>query len=226
MSIHVLITALVLFLAFLFWELILCEGVHLGPKAVVWLYNLTAGRYEGIKRYDPAWERNLLGDAVVNATWSLPDARLLDVGAGTARVARAIFPREDCSLQLTCVEPAIKMLAQGRALTARWPVQWVQAYAVPLPFPENSFDLVLCLEVLEFTPDSAETIRELKRVLRPGGWLIITNRVSGDAFFLVGHTIKREAFPAFLEDNGLKAVETYPWQLDYDLVWTQKPVEH
>jgi ubiquinone/menaquinone biosynthesis C-methylase UbiE len=189
----------------------------------VWLYNLTASRYEDIKQYNPGWERSLLGDALVNAADALPDAALLDVGAGTGRAARAIFPRENSTLQITCVEPARKMLARGRAKTAQWPVRWVRAFAVPLPFSDDCFDFVLSLEMLEFTPDPAETIRELVRVLRPRGWLILTNRVSADSFFLVGHVIKREEFPSFLEENGLVSVETYPWQMDYDLVWAQKP---
>ena len=44
------------------WELWICEGAHLGRRAVVFLYDLTARRYERIKRFDPAWERQYLGE--------------------------------------------------------------------------------------------------------------------------------------------------------------------
>lgn len=43
-----------------------------------------------------------------------------------------------------------------------------------LPFPDASFDAVLCTEVLEHIPDPTETIREIHRVLKPGGRLILT----------------------------------------------------
>jgi SAM-dependent methyltransferase len=42
-----------------------------------------------------------------------------------------------------------------------------------LPFPENSFDVVLCNHVLEHIPDDAQAMRELSRVLKPGGWGIL-----------------------------------------------------
>jgi SAM-dependent methyltransferase len=43
-----------------------------------------------------------------------------------------------------------------------------------LPFPDASFDAVLCTEVIEHIPDPAETIREMHRVLKPGGLLLVT----------------------------------------------------
>ena len=38
------------------WELWICEGAHLGRRAVVFLYDITARRYERIKCFDPEWE--------------------------------------------------------------------------------------------------------------------------------------------------------------------------
>ena len=43
-----------------------------------------------------------------------------------------------------------------------------------LPFPDQSFDLVLCTEAFQYVPDPAQGIAEIKRVLRPGGRAIIT----------------------------------------------------
>ena len=43
-----------------------------------------------------------------------------------------------------------------------------------IPYPDDSFDLVTCLDVIEHTPDDAVSLRELRRVTRPGGWLLVT----------------------------------------------------
>jgi SAM-dependent methyltransferase len=43
-----------------------------------------------------------------------------------------------------------------------------------LPWPDASFDLITCLDVIEHTPDDRATLTELGRVCRPGGWLLVT----------------------------------------------------
>jgi len=219
----IIIAALLLILILGIWELVLCEGAHLGRKFVVYLYNLTAGRYDRIKQYDHDWERRLLGDPIINAAGSLREAHILDVGAGTGRAPGAVFQNENFNHRFYCVEPARRMLEIGRTKTHEWPVEWIRAFAVPLPFKANCFDFVICLEMLEFTPDPSQTIHELVRVLRPTGWLLISNRTSPDAALIAGKTMSREIFPGFLEKHGVQGVETYPWQHDYDLVWAQKP---
>ena len=43
-----------------------------------------------------------------------------------------------------------------------------------LPWPDDTFDLITCLDVIEHTPDDRLTLRELRRVCKPSGWLLIT----------------------------------------------------
>ncbi len=43
-----------------------------------------------------------------------------------------------------------------------------------IPFADDSFDLVTCLDVIEHTPDDVRSLRELLRVTRPSGWLVVT----------------------------------------------------
>jgi len=66
-------------------------------------------------------------------------------------------------------------------------------------------------------------VREMVRVLRPGGWLLITNRVSRDARWIFGRAIRRSDFPSFLQAAGLHDIDVLPWQVDYDLAWARKP---
>ena len=43
-----------------------------------------------------------------------------------------------------------------------------------LPWEADTFDLITCLDVIEHTPDDRATLPELRRVTRPGGWLLVT----------------------------------------------------
>jgi ubiquinone/menaquinone biosynthesis C-methylase UbiE len=204
------------------WELWICEGAHLGRRFVVWLYDLTATRYERIKQFDRDWERHFLGEPIARTLLSLRGARILDVGAGTGRAARALLPSPLFDGSLVNLEPSKAMSRVGRGLVGRGPVSWVRAWSVPLPFPPSAFDLVICLEVLEFTPRPEATLKELVRVLRPGGWLLITNRIDWQAPLIFGRTWSRQAFTATLCRNGLQDVQVFPWQKTYDLTWARK----
>jgi demethylmenaquinone methyltransferase/2-methoxy-6-polyprenyl-1,4-benzoquinol methylase len=186
------------------------------------MYDLAADRYDSIKHFDPDWERRFLGEALAGAIGSLPGARLLDVGAGTGRTARALLPTSEFDGLLVCLEPSRRMLALGRKLTAHPAVAWTRGWALPLPFPTRTFDFVVSLEMLEFTPHPRRTVQELVRVLRPGGGLLLTNRVSRDARWIFGRTIRRADFSAFLESAGLNDIDVFPWQVDYDLAWARK----
>jgi ubiquinone/menaquinone biosynthesis C-methylase UbiE len=213
----------ILLIVLLFWELRVCEGAHLGPRFVVWLYDLVAFRYDRIKGFDLDWEQRFLGEPIVELLSALPDARLLDVGAGTGRLSRTLIPYGNFNGSVVNLEPSKAMLSIGSQLTKSEKMLWIQAFAIPLPFQSGIFDIVSSLEVLEFTPDPQATLSELFRVLHPGGWLIITNRIGWEARWILGHYFKRDRFSTILEEAGLQDITVYPWQMDYDLAWARKP---
>jgi 2-polyprenyl-3-methyl-5-hydroxy-6-metoxy-1,4-benzoquinol methylase len=96
-----------------------------------------------------------------------PDARLLDAGCGSGRELDdlALHGRvAGVDLSETAVEAA---RARGH--------DDVRLAAVErMPFDDASFDVVTCLDVVEHTPDDRATLRELRRVTRPGGVLVVT----------------------------------------------------
>lgn len=210
-------------LGLLIWELYIAEGAHLGRRFVRWLYELTASRYNWIKGYDRDWEIRYLGEPVAQVLGTLERARVLDVGAGTGRLAWALEQSKRFEDPIICLEPSGSMINQQLPGNGTVERRWLQAWAASLPFESNCFDLVASLEVLEFTPDPSRSLHELVRVLRPGGWLLLTNRIGWQAPLIVGRTVDSERFPQFLEAHGMTEVEVFHWQMDYDLAWARKP---
>ena len=96
--------------------------------------------------------------------------RVLDVATGTGLVAAELRARADCSIVAVDQSPA--MLAAARARFAAQPgspVELLQAEAERLPFADESFDAVTFTYLLRYVDDPPATMRELARVLRPGG---------------------------------------------------------
>lgn len=204
------------------WELWICEGAHLGQRIVVWLYDLTAPYYEGIKQFDPDWEKHFLGEPVAGVAKGFAPADILDIGSGTGRLARALLPLEEFNGRLVCLEPSACMIRQALEIPASTKAEWVRAWSSPLPFGPQSFDIVVSLEMLEFVPDQSALIREMVRVLRPGGWLLVTNRIGREARMIFGKTQPTHKLMDRLTEAGLVAIERFPWQRTYDIIWARR----
>jgi len=105
----------------------------------------------------------------------------------------------------------------------------IQADAMALPFADNSFPVVTCLEALEFLPNPKEGLAELIRVLHPAsqarpysGWLLTTNRIGWEARLMPGKTWSEDELRQILREFALEQVTIQVWQTIYDLVWAQK----
>ena len=203
------------------WEIWICEGAHLGRRFVSGLYDLFAGRYESIKQFDWEWEGMFLGEPLAASIAHLGRARILDVGAGSGRLARAFLPLARGDVKLVAAEPSRNMLARGRQLSPPG-VTWLRAWGDGLPFPAGVFDVVAALELLEFTPDRRAALREMVRVLRPGGTLLVTNRIGWQAPMIFGHTTPRASLAPSLAAFGLTDIRVELWQVEYDLAWATK----
>src|SRR5690554_3953342 len=88
---YALLAVAVAVAALLYWELVIAEGAHLGPRVVVGLYDLVAHRYERIKNFEPEVEADILGWPVTAALAAVEAPRVLDVACGTGRLARALL---------------------------------------------------------------------------------------------------------------------------------------
>ena len=119
-----------------------------------------------------AWYETPLGAYVIaeeeRALLSLlpPGESLLEVGAGTGYWLRRLpYPKR------VGLEPseAMRRLGEARAPEAAW----VAGRGEALPFPQGAFDVVLLFTVLEFVEDVEKTLAEARRVLKPGGALLV-----------------------------------------------------
>lgn len=98
--------------------------------------------------------------------------RLLDLGAGAGGVSLALGSEQ--RFRVTAVDVVLNPdLAQARAESG-FGVTQVIASADALPFEEGSFDAVLCLETIEHLPDAKAAAREMMRVTKGGGLVMIT----------------------------------------------------
>jgi ubiquinone/menaquinone biosynthesis C-methylase UbiE len=97
--------------------------------------------------------------------------RVLDVACGTGIVARQAAPLAGTDGQVVALDMNPAMLAVARALPAPSgaTITWQEGNAMSLPFPDGAFDLVLCQHGLQFVPDRTVAVREMHRVLVPGG---------------------------------------------------------
>jgi SAM-dependent methyltransferase len=126
----------------------------------------------------PAAEQvlDVIAPAVEAALAAVPEPRLLDVGSGTGTLAIAALERWP-ALRVTGIDPSAGMLGiAGEAAGERLVQQRDRylsevAYADELPFGAASFDLAVSSFVLQLVPSRAAALREIRRVLAPGGTL-------------------------------------------------------
>lgn len=99
-------------------------------------------------------------------------ARILEVAAGTGVVTRAMA-RALPDAEIVATDLNQPMLDHAAKVGAPGRVEWRQADALSLPFPDGSFDAVVCQFGCMFFPDKARSFAEARRVLRPGGVVIV-----------------------------------------------------
>jgi demethylmenaquinone methyltransferase / 2-methoxy-6-polyprenyl-1,4-benzoquinol methylase len=115
---------------------------------------------------DPRWRRFL-----VSRVEAGPDDRALDVATGTAAVAIELVRMYGCAV--VGLDQSPEMLAEGRArveqtgLAER--IELVEGRAEALPFDDAAFDALTFTYLLRYVEDPGTTLRELARVVRPGG---------------------------------------------------------
>lgn len=106
---------------------------------------------------------------------------VLDVGSGAGQIVKHLLKHGEADLRVTCIDISTQMLRRARARIHDTRPRWATADVTQLPFADGSFDGVTCGYVLEHLPDIRDGLRELSRVLVPGGRMLLL--ITEDSFF-------------------------------------------
>lgn len=226
MATQILVIVLILGLAggLLYWLLFITEGVFLGRRMVVWLYDLTAHKYDRIKDYDDDAEQFFVARPLGFQLRHQRAPMVLDVATGTGRLPYYLLNEPTFHGRVIGLDPSRKMLAlaAGKLAPYRGRASLIRQTASPLPFADESFDAVTCLESLEFFPSDVAALKEMVRVLKAGGVLMVTRRRGRTGKAFLGRYRNRVQFEALLSSLNLIEVNTQPWQVEYDQVFGRK----
>jgi phosphatidylethanolamine/phosphatidyl-N-methylethanolamine N-methyltransferase len=134
------------------------------------------------------------------------EGSVLEVGVGTGLSLQHYAPH----LQVTGIDFSHDMLRKAQAKVQEQSLHQVKALrqmdARQLDFEDNSFDTVAAMHVLSVVPDPQQVMREIARVLKPGGKLVITNH------FKSGRGVR-----ASLERLSAPLANVIGWHSDFEL---------
>lgn len=135
----------------------------------------TGSAAENYQRYFvPAIATPVSAGLLTNADLQ-PGERVLDVACGTGIIARLAAERVGPTGSVTAIDLASQMIDVARSTPAPTEpaIEWHVGDAMSLPFPDNSYDAVLCQMGLMFMPDRAAAVSEMRRVAAPGGRVVV-----------------------------------------------------
>ena len=103
-----------------------------------------------------------------------PGANVLDVGCGTGLFGQAMSGRLDCVIEGIDISAGSLEITKGKGGYGRLHCHDLQV--TPLPVPDDGFDAVACVGVMTYIKDEPSLLADLCRVVRPGGYILFTQR--------------------------------------------------
>jgi ubiquinone/menaquinone biosynthesis C-methylase UbiE len=144
---------------------------------------------------DPEYTEQILPIVV---EWTSGFGRVLEVGTGEGQVARAIAAQNGA--EVVGVDPTVNQIVEAVRKGAG-PI-YARSGAESLPFPDASFDAVVCCLVFEHIDDVDGALAEVSRVLRPGGRFV----------FCLNHPLLQTPGSGWIDDQILDPPEQY-WRI-------------
>jgi ubiquinone/menaquinone biosynthesis C-methylase UbiE len=204
-------------------EIYFYEGTHLGPRIQGWLYDHWAKKYDQGKQESQARDTEMLAQPLLKMLQKTPSPLVLDLATGTGRLPYALLREPDFRGRVIAVDVSVGMLEQAakRLDVFGDQVALLRHFNFPLPFPDDSFGLVCCMEALEVMPDMEAPLHDLYRVLRPGGLLLTSRGTQASGRLAKVRTV--EQFRQMMETIGYEQIEIIPWWRWFDRVTARKP---
>ena len=139
-------------------------------------WQLTAEAAELYERYPATYILGPWAPLLIDAACLILGERVLDLACGTGLVARIGAQRVGPAGRVVGVDlnPGMIAVAQSLPAVVGAPVEWLERSAVDLRLPSADFDVVFCQQGLQFFPDRLVALREMRRVLKPGGRLALS----------------------------------------------------
>jgi ubiquinone/menaquinone biosynthesis C-methylase UbiE len=161
--------------------------------------------------YDRHWMQRLIFGRVQEMTLQLAALEvarptvILDVGCGTGRLLRSAAVRFP-GARFVGVDAAIEMVKQAEAsVPAGIAIEFQQATAEQLPFPNAQFDLVFSTVTFHHWRDQGKGIAEVARVLAPGGRWLLADFIAAGLMRYVRRLLRLRQFPERGEVDGMLA---------------------
>ena len=122
---------------------------------------------------------------------------VLEIAAGTGVVTRALASALPENVSIVATDLNEAMLEHAQSVGTSRSVEWRQADAAALPFPDDKFDAVICQFGVMFFPDKAKAFAEAHRVLRPSGIFLfnVWDRIEENQFVDTVTTALESIFP-------------------------------
>lgn len=170
---------------------------------------------------DSPLRKLLFGPARVLGAFDLKHGqRVLDIGCGTGYYSLETARRIGDGGRLICVDIQREMLLETRRRLYAAGLEragFIQARAEDLPFAANSFDHVLAVTVLGEIPGRSQALREIRRVLRPGGRLSVSEQLPDPDFITPGslrHQLRASGFVEEATRRHFLLAYTSVWRVD------------
>jgi ubiquinone/menaquinone biosynthesis C-methylase UbiE len=132
---------------------------------------------------------DLIADAALG-----PGERVLDVACGTGVVTRLAAERVGPTGTLAALDVNPAMLSVARSIPSPGAaIHWYETGAEAMPLPDGAFDVVLCQLGLQFVADRKAALREMRRVLVPGGRVLVSVPPPNGFFGVLDEALARHA---------------------------------
>jgi ubiquinone/menaquinone biosynthesis C-methylase UbiE len=114
-------------------------------------------------------------ETLVQLSSPSPESTILDVACGTGIVARRAASKAGNDALVTGLDINPQMLNKASEMAEKegLEIEWKQGDAGELPFEDNHFDHLFCQQAVQFFPEPQQVLKEMQRVLKPGGTLAL-----------------------------------------------------